>query len=276
MTQPDPKPKGHSMSAAEREALAPSYLHGEGRGKLSSSPAMRSAWEARSEPIESVDPATQESWTGHGRPRGVARKAPDGKGGTVLTDVQREERDRARERLAALRVIADDFAKASGVERVQAFTVYARGEIRRGHFLRALAPTRQIAEWAQGRGRNRAWLTIDQLVALSLYRGLHDARIVGRAVSDMEAPRVDGGGAGDTLLAIIRASDAGRRFERARRSIVSPFSRRVVDAVVISDLQLDAVSLGAEFPFQKQGYIEGARRLAVLQGANDLARHFGN
>jgi hypothetical protein len=190
------------------------------------------------------------------------------------TPEQIAEREAAKARLSALRSIADDYARTSGIDFVQACTALATGMVRDGRVLRALAPTAQLGEMAAGRGRNPGWISPRQLSALSLFHDLHMARLIGCGSVDLERPRVQGGGAGDMMQALIHGADAAKAYSIARESFCAPAVQRIVDWVVILDRPIDDFSLSREFPLDKRDYVKGARRVLLLQGAWDLARHF--
>jgi len=198
--------------------------------------------------------------------------------GRIEDPVRREEADALDDRRASLKAMEAEFARAA-IERVQAFTALARGEVREKATIRALAPTKALAEMHFGAGRRKGWITARQLAGAAQYRHLSDCAKVGRAAIDPAAIRVDGGGGGSIEAALAHAADAERLRKAARSAIARSdhfgLGGRLVDWVVLNEGALDDYGVGSACPFEKEEYQRGARRLAFLAALNRLADHFG-
>ncbi|TRO96740.1 hypothetical protein FKB34_01865 [Glycocaulis profundi] len=204
--------------------------------------------------------------------RQASREAAQAQRAEKARPADATEAEAARARRDALKVVRKDLARRPDTADMDPWQALARGLIRDGKHLRALAPTRQIGDMAVPSRRRAAILERGELAALAHYHGLWMETRVGLAAVDPERIRVDGGGGGDIGWRYGRAAESERERKRLRAGLNDPDQASVLDWVVILDQPLENFCMKAICPISHKEYVIGARYQLFLGAARGLRR----
>jgi hypothetical protein len=217
--------------------------------------------------------------TGEVMPDWVAR-LPDPIRARIKTLADADEYAQARDRRAAVSQLAAELNRRSQTAEMDPFSAMARGMVASGKDLRALAPTRQLAELGLGRGRNPAVLTRRQLAAACAWHHLWLETRFGAAAVDPARVKVDGGGGGDAELGLLRAAESAKRLKRLREAVAADGSSGRTKAellvwVIEKDAPLKNFSIARLINISGRDQAHGARLLLLTDGLETVARQLG-
>ncbi len=217
--------------------------------------------------------------TGEALPDWVARLPADIRG-KIKTLADAEEYEQARDRRAAVSAIAAELNRRPQTAEMDPFSAMARGMVASGKDLRALAPTRQLAELGLGRGRNPAVLSRRQLAGACAWHHLWLETRFGAAAVDPARVRVDGGGGGDAELGLIRAAESAKRLKRLRDAVAADGSsgrtkEQMLVWVIEKDQPLKNFSIERLIKISGENQRHGARLLLLTDGLETVARQLG-
>jgi hypothetical protein len=204
--------------------------------------------------------------------RQASREAAQAQRAEKARPADAAEAEAARARRDALKAVCKDLARRPDTADMDPWQALARGLIRDGKHLRALAPTRQIGDMAVPSRRRAAILERGELAALAHYHGLWMETRVGLAAVDPERIRVDGGGGGDIGWRYGRAAESERERKRLRAGLETPVQRDLLDWIVILDQPLENFSLAGIYPISQAKMLQGARYALFLEAARGLRR----
>jgi hypothetical protein len=212
-------------------------------------------------------------------PDWVAR-LPEARRAKIRTLADAEEYASARDRVASVKAMERELARRTDTANMDAFTAMARGLVMTGRELRALAPTRQLAELGTGRGKNSAVLTRKHLAAACAWHQLWLETRYGAASVDPGRVKVDGGGGGDAELGMIRAADSARRLKRLRSAVAGdgrsgPIKADLLVWVIEQDEPLKNFSIARLVEISGENQLHGARILLLTDGLEVVARQLG-
>lgn len=185
---------------------------------------------------------------------------------------------RDRERL--YHQVKAELSRRTQTAELDVFSAIARGLVTDGKHLRALAPTKQIAELGLGRGRNPAVLNRKQLAAACAWHDLWMESRYGAAAVDPSRVKVDGGGGGDAELGLIRAAEAAKRLQRLRDVVALDGTHgktklELMVFVLEKDQPLANYSLLKILNVSGRDQLQGARLLLLTDALSTVARQLG-
>lgn len=188
------------------------------------------------------------------------------------------------ERLKGLRETRKALRRSEQGAAVDTFTALQRGyQLDKGKIL-ALCPTTEFARLYNPR-RGEGLFARRHALAANQYAYLQLASKVGRAAIDPAEVRVDGGGGGDTELALIRASEVAKWFNTARGVVIKVSPRRQTGQLVLALIDWVCLEGGrplAEFVARDENFFPADKRAAqacktmlIREGLEALGQLFG-
>ena len=212
-------------------------------------------------------------------PDWVERLKPEDRA-RIRDQVDADEFAARRDRERLFHQVKADLSRRTQTAELDVFSAIARGLVTDGKHLRALAPTKQIAELGLGRGRNPAVLNRKQLAAACAWHDLCMESRYGAAAVDPSRVKVDGGGGGDAELGLIRAAEAAKRLQRLRDVVARDGTHgktklELMVFVLEKDQPLQNYSLVKILNVSGRDQLQGARLLLLTDALSTVARQLG-